>query len=89
MKVEDPTSPHAARQKRTAKGYEGQGMKERLYRVKHRWSRFRDRIVKVLIRPRNPAKLHGTPNNVLAQDIETGERFVCPWRGLRRVKSDE
>lgn len=58
----------------------------RLYEVRHRGSRFRGRTVRLLIRPRNPAKLRGTPNNVLAEDVETRERFICPWRGLRRVR---
>jgi hypothetical protein len=59
-------------------------MSERLYVSHHKGSRFRGRTVRVLVRPRNPRLLAGAPNNVLCQDVETGERFVCPWRGLRR-----
>ncbi len=40
-------------------------------------------VVRVLIRP-SPKR---RPNNVLAEDVETGERFTCPWRGLRRVRT--
>lgn len=58
---------------------------ERLYRVHHRGSQFRGRIVRLLIRP-SPRR---RPNNVLAEVVATGERFICPWRGLRRTKGVE
>lgn len=67
-------------------------MDERLYVARHRRSRFRGRTVSAsggLIRPRNPRLLAGAPNNVLCEDIKTGRQFVCPWRGLRRVKEAE
>ena len=56
-------------------------MAERRYRVHHRLSQFRGRIVRLLFRPSSKRR----PNNVLAEDVETAERFVCPWRGRRRV----
>lgn len=55
----------------------------RTYRVHHVASRFRGEVVRVLIRPGAPGKR--IPNNVLAETL-TGEWFVCPFRGLRRVK---
>ena len=59
-------------------------MTERLYRVHHRGSVYRGRVVRLLTRPSGGRK-HG-PRNVLAEDVETSERFVCPFRGLRRLK---
>ena len=56
-------------------------MNERLYRVHHVASRFRGRTVRVMVRPSPKRK----PNNVLCEDVETGEEFTCPWRGLRRI----
>jgi hypothetical protein len=53
---------------------------ERLYEVRHRGSRFRGRTVRLLIRP-SPRR---RPSNVLAECVDSGERFVCPFRGLRR-----
>lgn len=55
---------------------------KRLYEVRHRLSRFRGRIVRLLTRPSSKRR----PNNVLAEDVETGEQFTCPWRGLRRCR---
>jgi len=57
-------------------------MSERLYRVHHQLSRFRGRIVRILIRPSSKRR----PNNVLAECVGDGEQFVCPWRGLRRLR---
>ena len=56
---------------------------EPLYRVHHRASKYRDRVVRLRIRPSSRRR----PNNVLAECVDTLERFVCPWRGLRRVRS--
>jgi hypothetical protein len=53
----------------------------RRYTPRHRASRFRGRVVRVLVRP-SPKRGR---NNVLCEDTGTGVRFVCPWRGLRRV----
>ena len=58
---------------------------EQLYRVHHRGSRFRGRVVRLLIRPSTKR----APNNVLAECVDDSERFICPWRGLRRVRSLE
>ena len=58
---------------------------ERYYEVRHRLSRFRGRTVRLLVRPSSRRR----PNNVLAEDLETGTRFVCPWRGLRRKAPPE
>jgi hypothetical protein len=55
-------------------------MADPLYTVRHRGSRYRGVTVRVLIRP-SPKR---RPNNVLAETL-TGELFVCPWRGLRRL----
>lgn len=59
-------------------------MTEPLYRVHHRGSRFRGQVVRLLVRPSS----RRNPNNVLAEVVTTGERFTCPWRGLRRVRCD-
>lgn len=59
----------------------GEAEPEPLYRVHHGLSRFRGCIVRLRIRPSSKRR----PNNVLAETIDRGERFVCPWRGLRRV----
>lgn len=55
---------------------------ERLYRVHHRMSRFRGRIVRLVIRHTKAMAI----KNVLAECVDDGERFVCPFRGLRRVR---
>lgn len=55
---------------------------ERLYRVHHRGSRFRGRIVRLLIRHTKYMAI----KNVLAECVDDGERFICPFRGLRRMK---
>lgn len=66
------------------------GDTSRLYVCRHRGSRFRDRVVRVMIRPRRmpAAVLDGSvrrgPRNVLCETLE-GDRFACPWRGLRRM----
>lgn len=65
-------------------------MDERLYRVHHKLSRFRGRVVRVLVRPSTKRK----PNNVCCVDVGDdprltylgGEKFICPWRGLRRIR---
>ena len=54
---------------------------ERLYIVHHRGSRFRGRTVRVLLRPNKPMM------NCKAQDVETGEVFICPFRGLWRAEN--
>ena len=56
---------------------------EPLYRVHHRGSKYRGRIVRLRFRPSTKRR----PNNVLAQCVDDLEWFVCPWRGLRRVRS--
>ncbi len=56
---------------------------EPLYRVHHRLSVYRGRIVRLRVRPSTKCR----PNNVLAECVDNGQRFVCPWRGLRRVRS--
>ena len=61
------------------------GIGEPLYRVQHRGSRYRGRIVRLLIRPSSKRR----PNNVLAECYYGGERFVCPFRGLRRLHPKE
>jgi hypothetical protein len=53
-----------------------------VYEVRHELSRFCGRMVRCIIRP-SPKR---QPNNVLVEDIWTGEQWSCPWRGLRRVK---
>lgn len=61
-----------------------------VYRVHHRLSRFRGRYVVLAVRPRRS----GVGLVCCAVDIGTdwrlpivgGECFVCPFRGLRRVK---
>ena len=55
---------------------------ERLYVVHHRGSRFRGRTVRVLVRPRKPMM------TCKAQDVETGEVFFCPFRGLWRADKE-
>lgn len=55
-------------------------MKERLYVVHHRMSRFRGRVVRVLKRPTKGDR------KVIAQCVDTGERFICPLRGLWKVE---
>lgn len=67
---------------------------KRLYRIRHRVSKYRGRIVRLRIRPsmkRRPKdnRGHRAPNNVLAECVDTHEWFVCPWRGLRRAKARE
>lgn len=59
-------------------------MTERLYVVHHRGSRFRGCKIRLLRRP----KRTGGPMNVPAECVDTGERFICPFRGLRRVTDD-
>jgi len=43
--------------------------------------------VRVLIRPRAAGRTDLGPNNVLCEVIATGERYVRPWRGLRRERT--
>lgn len=55
----------------------------RRYVVHHRGSRFRGRKVRLLNRPQGKGI-----KNVLAECVDTGERFVCPFRGLWKVRED-
>jgi hypothetical protein len=48
----------------------------------------RGRILRVLIRPSGRGG-KGAPRNCLCQDVRTGEKFVRPFRGLRRVKEKD
>ena len=57
-------------------------MTDRRYKVHHRGSRFRGKVVRLLAWPRGMAV-----KNVLVECVDTGERFVCPFRGLRRCES--
>ncbi len=60
----------------------------RTYRVHHRGSKFRGEVVRLTIRPHAPGK--GGPTNVRAVVVSPGEHFgewfVCPFRGLKRVR---
>jgi len=57
-------------------------MTEPLYIVHHRGSKYRGRKVRLLTRPKGGRGI----KNVLAETTDTGDRFVCPFRGLRRVR---
>ncbi|MFW6118836.1 MAG: hypothetical protein ACOC7S_00720 [Planctomycetota bacterium] len=62
----------------------------RRYEIRHRHSRFRGRVVEVLIRP-SPKR---RPNNVLCRDVDTGDMadrgvsvtvFVAVEKALREI----
>lgn len=58
---------------------------ERLYRVHHRGSKYRGRVVRLLTRPSGKP---GYIRNVLAECVDDGKRLVCPFRGLRRLHKE-
>lgn len=56
-----------------------------VYVCRHRNSKFHGRRVKVLYRWGSG----GGPRNVCVETLdEHRTRFVCPWRGLRRIGTD-
>ena len=73
---------------------------DRRYRVHHRGSRMRGCLVRVLVRPSSKRRPNNVMVEVLemapddfpgrytgADAACVGDRIVCPWRGLRRVRT--
>ncbi len=75
---------------------------ERIYRSHHRHSRLRGCVVRLIVGPSSKRRPNNVlvevleeapadfPNPCLRDDAgRPGDRFVCPWRALRRLRTQE